>query len=77
MCGSSPLFEVVEHPTDLGPLPVQHWVVDDLVTGERAEVHLAGDVVLAADGHTWSVTLEELDAPPNLLPPEAASPRTP
>ena len=71
------LVEVVEHPTDLGPLPVQHWVVDDLVTGERAEVHLAGDVVLAADGHSWSVTLEELDAPPTLFPPAAASPRTP
>ena len=58
------LAEVVEHPTDLGPLAVQHWVVDDLVTGERAEVHLGGDVVLAAEGPAWSVTLDELDGPP-------------
>jgi hypothetical protein len=58
------LVEVVEHQTDLGPLTVRHWVVDDLVTGERAEAHLAGDVVLAAQAHTWSVTLEDLDGPP-------------
>ena len=58
------LADVVEHPTDLEPLAVQHWVVDDLVTGERAEVHLGGDVVLAAEGPAWSVTLDELDGPP-------------
>jgi hypothetical protein len=61
------LTDVVEHPTDLGPLAVAHWVVDDLLSGERAEVHLAGDVVLAAEGPAWSVTLEDLDGPPNLL----------
>ena len=66
------LAEVVDHQTDLGPLAVQHWVVDDLVSGERAEVHLAGDVVLAAQGHQWSVTLAELDAPPSFL--DAAPP---
>ncbi len=61
------LADVVEHPTDLDPLPVQHWVVDDLVTGERADVHLGGDVVLAAEGPAWSVTLDQLEGPPNLL----------
>jgi len=71
------LTEVVEHPTDLGPLPVQHWAVDDLMTGEQSHVHLAGDVVLAAEGPAWAVTLEELDGPPNLLasPPPAPHPR--
>ena len=61
------LAEVAEQPTDLGPLAVQHWVVDDLAAGQRAELHLAGDVVVAAEGPTWSVTLEELDGPPNFL----------
>ncbi|MFE9422348.1 hypothetical protein ACFYNO_05200 [Kitasatospora sp. NPDC006697] len=51
-----------EHPTDSGPLRVEHYRVADLETGEEAEVHLAGDVVLSAPG----VELEALDLPPNL-----------
>lgn len=53
-----------EHPTPSGPLPVDHYRVDDLETGERREVHLAGDVVLAAPG----IELEELDSPPTFFP---------
>ncbi|MFG2117398.1 hypothetical protein ACGFRB_32995 [Streptomyces sp. NPDC048718] len=49
------------HPTDNGPLTVDEYQVDDLDTGERHSVHLAGDVVLSAPG----IELEELDTPPN------------
>jgi len=50
-----------EHATDLGPLRVQAWHVDDPDTGARRTVHLAGDVVVAAD----DVTLVDLDGPPH------------
>ena len=43
-------------------LPVDTWHVDDLATGQRNVLHLAGDVVLAADG----VRLAELEGPPTL-----------
>ncbi|WP_059007632.1 hypothetical protein [Streptomyces specialis] len=43
-----------------GTLTVEAYRVDDMETGERHAVHLAGDVVLAAPG----VELEELDTPP-------------
>ncbi|MGK5530185.1 hypothetical protein [Streptomyces sp. URMC 129] len=43
-----------------GTLTVDAYQVDDMETGERHTVHLAGDVVLAAPG----VELEELDTPP-------------
>lgn len=36
----------------------------DLETGEQRELHLAGDVLLAAPG----VELEELESPPNAWP---------
>ncbi|MGP3967101.1 hypothetical protein [Streptomyces sp. 6N223] len=49
------------HPTDAGPLRVDNYRVDDLETGERHDVHLAGDVVLAAPG----VELSELESPPS------------
>ncbi|OEV05479.1 hypothetical protein [Streptomyces oceani] len=49
------------HGTDTGPLTVESYQVGDLDTGEGMEVHLAGDVVLAAPG----VELEELDSPPS------------
>jgi hypothetical protein len=49
------------HPTDAGPLRVDAYRVDDLETGERQDVHLAGDVVLAASG----VELSELASPPS------------
>jgi hypothetical protein len=55
------LSSVEDHPTDSGPLRVERYQVADLETGEQREVHLAGDVLLAAPG----VELEELDAPPN------------
>lgn len=54
-----------DHVTDLGPLRVEHWVVDDLLAGERCEVHLAGDVVLAAAGPAGSVTLDALEGRPS------------
>ncbi|MTE19290.1 hypothetical protein F0L17_09160 [Streptomyces sp. TRM43335] len=55
------LLESETHPTDSGPLVVDHYRVDDLETGERYSVHLAGDVVLAAPG----IELEELESPPS------------
>jgi hypothetical protein len=51
------------HPTDSGPLRVDNYRVDDLETGERHDVHLAGDVVLAAPG----VELADLESPPSDL----------
>jgi len=54
------LADVVHHSTDLGPLRHERYVVADLATGEQGEVHLAGDVVLAAPG----VELDRLDSPP-------------
>ncbi|MFI6986613.1 hypothetical protein ACIBSV_49850 [Embleya sp. NPDC050154] len=42
-------------------LIVERYEVDDLATGDRAIVHLSGDVVLAAPG----IELETLDTPPN------------
>lgn len=60
------LVGVEVHDTDVAPLRVQHYEVDDCATGERAEVHLAGDVVLAGEG--WcALELAELDSPPQQL----------
>ncbi|MYV97663.1 hypothetical protein [Streptomyces sp. SID3343] len=42
-------------------LAVERYHVDDLATGERAVLHVSGDVVLAAPG----IELEALDTPPN------------
>ncbi|MFE0464841.1 hypothetical protein ACFW1A_36870 [Kitasatospora sp. NPDC058965] len=58
------LAGVEEHPTDSGPLRVERYQLTDLATGELQEVHLAGDVVLAAPG----LELEELESPPNPWP---------
>ncbi|GAA3039650.1 hypothetical protein [Kitasatospora sp. NPDC006786] len=56
------LLEGVDtHETDSGPLLVERYQVADLETGEQQVVHLAGDVVLAAEG----IELEELASPPN------------
>ncbi|MGW5349884.1 hypothetical protein ACWERV_05080 [Streptomyces sp. NPDC004031] len=52
------------HPADSGFLPVDNFLVSDLATGEQHEVHLAGDVVLAAPG----IELEDLDTPPSTFP---------
>ena len=56
------LVGVVEHPTPTSPLPVARYQVTDLAVGNVAEVHLAGDVVLAAPG----LELADLNAPPTL-----------
>ena len=53
-------------------LLVERWRVDDLDTGTRTEVHLAGDVVLWAVRYgeePWEVELADLDGPPSLLSP--------
>lgn len=62
--------DVTEHDTDLGPLRVERYQVADLDTGEVAEIHVAGDVVLAAPG----VELRALEKPPHQTPPAAAPP---
>jgi len=55
------LVSSTAHSTDLGFLPVDNFRVADLATGEQHDVHIAGDVVLAAPG----VELEDLDTPPS------------
>jgi hypothetical protein len=52
-------WELVGH-TPHGPLTVARYRVAALDTGETADVHLTGDVVLAAPG----VELAALDSPP-------------
>ena len=61
------LTMVEEYPTEVGPLPVELYETADLASGQRAAVHLAGDVVLAATG----VELDALDTPPT--PPSGKS----
>jgi hypothetical protein len=56
------LTTVEEYRTEIGLLPVERYETADLVSGQRAAVHLAGDVVLAATG----VELDALDTPPTL-----------
>ncbi|MEU6736949.1 hypothetical protein ABZ929_27780 [Streptomyces physcomitrii] len=51
------------HPTDNGTLTVDTYQVTALDTGEQAEIHLAGDVVLAAPG----IELEDLESPPSVF----------
>jgi hypothetical protein len=53
---------MTSHTTETGPLPVARYRVADLATGEPREVHLAGDVVLAAP----DVELTALHSPPTL-----------
>ncbi|MQY16933.1 hypothetical protein SRB5_71380 [Streptomyces sp. RB5] len=55
------LTETRLHESDEGSLEVQTYQVTDLETGEQAEVHLSGDVVLAAPG----IELEDLETPPS------------
>lgn len=55
------LLESASHPTDTGPLVVDNYRISDMETGEQQNVHVAGDVVLAAPG----VELEDLDSPPS------------
>jgi hypothetical protein len=56
------LTTVEEYPTPAGSLPVERYQTADLASGQRAAVHLAGDVVLAATG----VELDALDTPATL-----------
>jgi hypothetical protein len=56
------LTGVETHPAGDDELPVERYEVADLATGERRVVHLAGDVVVHADG----VELESLEDPPTL-----------
>lgn len=49
------------HPTDNGPLAVDEYQVNDLATGDQHDIHIAGDVVLAAPG----IELEDLETPPS------------
>jgi hypothetical protein len=53
---------VTSYPTDTGQLPVARYRVADLATGQPHEVHLAGDVVIAAPG----LELTALHSPPTL-----------
>jgi hypothetical protein len=53
---------VEESRTEVGLLPVERYETTDLVSGQRAAVHLAGDVVPAAAG----VELDALDTPATL-----------
>jgi hypothetical protein len=53
------------HSTDLGLLPVDNFRVADLATGDQYDVHIAGDVVLAAPG----IELENLESPPSTFGP--------
>ncbi|GAB2776720.1 hypothetical protein [Streptomyces daliensis] len=55
------LLKTEAHATDNGPLTVENYQVSDLETGETHDVHLAGDVVLAAPG----IELEDLESPPS------------
>ncbi|GAC1329488.1 MAG: hypothetical protein NVSMB13_17140 [Mycobacteriales bacterium] len=56
-------LESTRHPSDLGELLVERYEVADLSTGERAQWHLAGDVVLAGP----ALELAELAGPPSVL----------
>lgn len=59
-----------EHEAPEGDLLVETWHVDDPDTGVRREVHLAGDVVLAAKGgDDGDIELTELESPPSALAP--------
>ncbi|GAA2059398.1 hypothetical protein GCM10009801_00030 [Streptomyces albiaxialis] len=49
------------HATDSGPLTVENYQVNDLETGDQHQIHLTGDVVLAAPG----IELEDLESPPS------------
>lgn len=49
------------HATDSGPLTVENYQVGEVGTGEAHQIHIAGDVVLAAPG----IELEELESPPS------------
>ena len=53
---------VTSYPTETDPLPVARYRVADLATGQARDVHLAGDVVVAAG----NLELTALHSPPTL-----------
>lgn len=55
------LAEIAWHDADGEKVPVERYEITDLETGEVAECHLAGDVVVAASG----IELVNLQDPPN------------
>ena len=57
------LVDVTEHETETVPLRVERYEVADLATAERRVVHLAGDVVLDAQG----IELDDLESPPTVV----------
>jgi hypothetical protein len=61
-------LDAERHEAPDGPLLVERWNVDDLDAGTRLVVHLAGDVVVAAEGSTASgerhVEVRSLESPP-------------
>jgi len=61
-------LDAERHEAPDGSLLVERWHVDDLDAGTRLLVHLAGDVVVAAEGSTASgelhIELSELESPP-------------
>lgn len=56
------------HSTDSGLLPVDNYRVADLATGDQYDIHIAGDVVLAAPG----IELEDLESPPSVFAPPSS-----
>ena len=55
------LAETVRYDAGDAQLPVERYEITDLETGEVAQVHLAGDVIVAAPG----IELADLEDPPN------------
>lgn len=55
------LAAVEDHPAEVGALAVERFEVDDLDSGVRRVLHVAGDVLVAAD----DVELVELTGPPS------------
>ena len=56
------LTGLTTHETDTKPLPVERYELTALDTGSLSEIHLAGDVVVAAPG----LELTTLESPPTL-----------
>ncbi len=60
--------DVTTYEAPAGELLAERWLVDDPDTGQRREVHLAGDVMLSASGGDQpEVELAELEGPPSVL----------
>ncbi|MEV0406321.1 hypothetical protein [Actinoallomurus sp. NPDC050550] len=57
------LAETAWHDADGERVPVDRYEITDLETGELSEIHLAGDVVVAAPG----IELVNLENPPNFF----------